>query len=194
MATNASTLIDGLSPRSGRSERCRSFAEVEQCHFIGVGEDEALPSQTVPAALKISYRLSSPFSSLFYCTVTTPIVVRGPDPTRNDHKTPWSLKLGDLNTLRLSVTVQVDHGPASPSPTLQSHLLPRFPRCHSLHPAPMLVDLLLLAAQQTQKDLDSATHGRDTYNPEINTVTPQNWSPHKPWPFVGSPAEGLGIV
>ena len=81
-------LIDGLSPRSGRSERCRLFAEVEHYHFIGVGGDQVLPSQTVPAALKISYRLSSPFSSLFYCTVTTPIVVRGPDPTRNDHKTP----------------------------------------------------------------------------------------------------------
>ena len=71
-------LIDGLSPRSGRSERCRLFAEVEQCHFIGVGEDEVFPSQTVPAALKISYRLPSPFSSLFYCTTTTRIVVRGP--------------------------------------------------------------------------------------------------------------------
>ena len=82
------TLIDGLSPRSGRSERCRLFAEVEHYHFIGVGEDEALPSQTVPAALKISYRLPSPFSSLFYCTATTRIVVCAPALTRSDHRAP----------------------------------------------------------------------------------------------------------
>ena len=100
-----------------------------------------------------------------------------------------------LNPLQSLVhSTQTDDGPAPPPPTIQGHLPPICSLHHGFHPAPILVDLLLLATQQTQKELDSPTHDLRTDVPEIHAVTHHGWSPYQSRPFVGGPAEEVEMV
>ena len=99
-----------------------------------------------------------------------------------------------LDLLLLLTTTQVDHDSTSPLAALQDHLHPQFPHLHRLLPAPILADLLLLATQQTQKELDSVPHHHHSNLPEPRTATLQGWRTQQPRPFAGSSAGGVEIV
>ena len=91
-------------------------------------------------------------------------------------------------------TTQAEHG-ATPAPTtLQDHLHPRFLGRRGLRPTSILVNLLLLAAQQTQKELDFPPRNQGTDPSGGHTVTFQDWCLFRPRQFVGGSTEGVGAV